>query len=66
MTLYEFWTISGNHLENITTDTPEDHIGELAHLYGVDADEIEWMVYDPIEWGEDNKDTQTSGGKLND
>ena len=50
MTTYEFWTLDGNHLEYIATDNPDDNIGEPAHFYCVDADEIEWVEYDPTEW----------------
>jgi len=50
MKTYEFWTLDGNHLENIETDTPEEMIGELAAYHGVAADEIEWVEYDPEEW----------------
>ena len=52
MTTYEFWTLNGYHLENITTDTPDDYVGELSHFHGIDADEIEWNEYDPDEWEE--------------
>jgi hypothetical protein len=42
MTMYDFYTLDGRFLETIFTDTPEMHIGELSHQYGVDADEIVW------------------------
>jgi len=40
--MYDFYTLDGRFLETIFTDTPEMHIGELSHRYGVDADEIVW------------------------
>ncbi|MCA9925266.1 MAG: hypothetical protein KC419_10025 [Anaerolineales bacterium] len=49
-TTYEFWTLDGRHLGNITTDDPFAHVGELSHHYGIDADEIEWFEYDPAAW----------------
>jgi hypothetical protein len=49
-TTYEFWTLSGQHLENATTDDPGTYASELSHFHGVDADEIEWVEYDPAEW----------------
>ena len=47
---YEFWTLNGRHLENIATNEPDSHIGELSQQHGVDADEIEWVEFDPAEW----------------
>lgn len=41
---YDFYALDGRFLESITTDRPEDRIGELSHQYGVDADEITWEV----------------------
>jgi hypothetical protein len=41
---YDFYALDGRFLETITTDSPEDHIGELSHQYGVDVDEIIWEV----------------------
>ena len=43
MTTYEFWTLDGRYLDTITTDNPEDYFGELAVLYGVPNDEIEFF-----------------------
>jgi len=54
MTTYEFWTLNGYHLENIATDKPANYVGELSHFHGIDADEIEWLAYDPDEWAEDD------------
>lgn len=47
---YEFWSLSGRHLENIATNYPNDLVGELAQHHGVPNDEIEWKEYDPDAW----------------
>ena len=51
---YEFWTLDGRHLATITTDDPDDEVGELSHFHGVDADEIEWVEYD-LKAGEETE-----------
>ena len=39
---YKFFTLDGDYLETITTTEPESYFGELAMLYGVPVDEIEY------------------------
>ena len=52
MTTYEFWTLDGDHLENITTDQPENELTELSISYNVHVENITWEEYDAAEWGE--------------
>ena len=44
MTTYDFYDLSGQLLDTIATDSPEDCIGEISHFAGVDADEITFEV----------------------